>query len=214
LPPGAHDFDLEVPTAGCAPGVVRGSARGGGAGVGTGKNGQVPRRTRLLRESPGHDPSFFDDPEAISLELTGFGWVRSLRPSAPAIPMGAASIGLAVSGQEPAGNLEHGVVVQVLLVPLQVSQEGDALGMSEEKGGLVVSRRGITAVIVQGRDAERHPEAITVRTHGATGWGRVVRGAHPVKDRAFHAGIAGLDYVGAVVPWFFSITSWLGGLLE
>ena len=141
LPAGAHDLYLQVPAAGRAAPVVGRAAGCGGAGIGARawQDRQRPPRRRGRRQPPRDHPAALHQVEPVAIELS------QLRPPAGGrrgrgVTVRAAAGAAAFLTQEPAGDVEHGVHVEIAFTFPQV-EEGDVLRVAQEPGGLVVERR-------------------------------------------------------------------------
>ncbi len=179
---GAHDLDLKVPATGRSAGVIGGSTRCSGARVRAGVKGKFLGADRWRWKLPGDRPASLHNSKLISRELPGLGGIRIGGSGLTVMPVRPATIGRSIPDEKTAGHLEDGLVVEVPIVPPEIAEEGDPLGMAEEEGRFVVSGDRVAAAIpFQGRDPEHDPEAVAVGPHRAARGRQVAGSAHRAK---------------------------------
>jgi hypothetical protein len=137
--------------------VVGGLARGPGAWVALLENRELAPREHQLSIYHTHP---LHQPEAVLAEqarLTQSGPV----PRRPSLEAMRRAVGTPVfSNQIAAGNMKYGIAVQVALgVP--ESAERNALGVTQEPGGLVVER---SHTLVETPDAKQNTETTALWT--------------------------------------------------
>jgi hypothetical protein len=106
--------------------------------------------------------------------------VRVASGTSTAEPIGLTAWGPGwVPGEEPTGDVEGRLDVEILIRLPKIGEEGDVLGMADQPGGLVIAASGS---IIEGGDPEENVQRVAVGAHGAAGrcgWGN--KGRHPAK---------------------------------
>ncbi len=151
--PGTHDLDLKVPAAGRSPAMVRGGAGRNGAGIDP-IEGIVHHRegTRGRSEFKVGHLMAGDHAEPLLIDLARLGSPPGGRWHGPGVAQGGATrLPGAGAGLQVAAADVKDRVDQQILTPASQGPETDALGMSQEPGGLMV---GGAALAAQGGDAE------------------------------------------------------------
>jgi hypothetical protein len=134
LPFGAHDLDLEVPAAGCSPLVVRRPAGRQRAGITAAQHRKVSGR----RRQPAHGrAAVFHDHKPVPAQSPGLVRVARASGSGSPVTVGGAFSFRAVAAQIPAGDMKHGVDVQLSLILPQIV-ERNSLGVADQPRRFVV----------------------------------------------------------------------------
>jgi hypothetical protein len=134
LPPGAHDLNLEIAAAGRSPGMVGGPARRQGTGVGPGQDGKgTPGR---LKGSNRHFP-ILDDHESVLSHPSGLLFSPGPAGSRTREAVSLAPAGGAIPVEITAGDVEHGVHVQLAFI-FPDFVKCDVLGVPDQPGGFMI----------------------------------------------------------------------------
>lgn len=164
----ALDLDLEVAAARGATAPVRRPARRLGARIDTVVHREGAPGGRGHGKRPAGQAPRVDDPEPVAAELARLRR-GNRRGDGPGEAMGLAADRVALHAGVPAGDVEPGTDVQLLVVP-EEPPELDPLGVTEHP------RRVVVGGLAQGGDPQGHVEGVAVATDGAAGrWGHEVR---------------------------------------
>lgn len=180
FPRGAHDFDLEVAAAGCPLAVVGGAAGSPDTRIGAGMDRQLARWSGKGRQLPFAEPAALHDGESVSPESPGFRRNRNSGAERSAVSMSRTGPPGAIPGEVPARYLEERLDVEVAVVRPQVGAEGNAPGVSQQPGGLMIAGGRIRLQCCHPQD---HGEGKAVTTHAAAVGGALWRGGgHSLQD--------------------------------
>jgi hypothetical protein len=166
---GAEDLDDEIPTAGCATGVIPSATACFQAWVLVCDNRQFApwqpwhRKATFLHFVPVHDH------ETITARLPSLSQLTAHTRCGSSEPMGSALCLAVLLREVAAGHVQHGVSQEIVVLDVELSKR-DALRVAQEPSAIVIELERIVAL--EGPHLNRDWKGGALFAEGVTRWGQ------------------------------------------